>query len=78
WRELSPPRRRTRLLVTAGLAGGGLGLSAAVFLAGGDRPPPGPKVVPAVDVFMIQHSITTGQLPAQPSHRATPSTAGVP
>jgi anti-sigma factor RsiW len=71
-------RRRTRLLAAAALAGGGLGLSTAVFLAGGGRPAPGPKVVPAVDVFMVQHAITTGQLPAPPSHLATPSTVGVP
>jgi hypothetical protein len=49
----------------------GLGLTGAVFLAGGDRPPPGPKVVPAVDVFMVQHAITTGQVPAQPSSAST-------
>jgi hypothetical protein len=48
------------------VATAGLGLAAAVFLAGGDRPP-GPKVVPAVDVFMVQHAITTGQVPVQPS-----------
>jgi anti-sigma factor RsiW len=75
---VAPGRRRTRWLATAALAGGGLGLSIAVFLAGGDRPPPGPKVTPAVDVFMVQHAIITGQLPVQPPHRATPSVAGVP
>lgn len=77
-RPWAPGRRRTRWLVTAALAGGGLGLSVAAFLAGADRPPPGPKVIPAVDVFMVQHAIITGQLPVQPSHRATPSVAGVP
>jgi anti-sigma factor RsiW len=76
--QAAPARRRTRWLVTAALAGGGLGLSVAAFLAGGDRPPPGPKITPAVDVFMEQHAITTGQLPVQPSHPATPSPAGVP
>jgi anti-sigma factor RsiW len=77
-RPAGPARRRTRWLVTAALAGGGLGLSVAAFLAGGDRPPAGPKIVPAVDVFMEQHAITTGQLPVPPSHPATPSPAGVP
>jgi anti-sigma factor RsiW len=77
-RRATPARRRTRWLVTAALAGGGLGLSVAAFLAGGDRPSPGPKITPAVDVFMEQHAITTGQLPVQPSHPATPSPAGVP
>ena len=53
-------------MAAAGVATAGLGLAAAVFLAGGDRPA-GPKVVPAVDVFMVQHAITTGQVPVQPS-----------
>ena len=77
-RPAAPARRRTRWLVIAALAGGGLGLSVAAFLAGGDRPPAGPKIVPAVDVFMEQHAITTGQLPVPPSRPATPSPAGVP
>jgi anti-sigma factor RsiW len=61
-----PGHRRAWSLAAAGVATAGLGLAAAVFMAGGDRPP-GPKVVPAVDVFMVQHAITTGQVPAQPS-----------
>jgi anti-sigma factor RsiW len=64
-------------LVAAGVATAGLGLSAAVFLAGGDRPP-GPRVVPAVDVFMVQHAITTGDLPVQPSHVLTPGASKAP
>ena len=59
-------RRHAWSLAVAGLATVGLGLAAAVFLAGG-RPPPGPRVVPAVDVFMVQHAITTGEVPARPS-----------
>ena len=77
-RRVAPARRRTRWLVGAALAGGGLGLSVAAFLAGADRPPAGPKVNPAVDVFMVQHAITTGQLPVLPSRPATPSAAAVP
>jgi anti-sigma factor RsiW len=67
-------RRRRRYawsLAAAGVVTAGLGLTGAVFLAGGDRPPPGPKVVPAVDVFMVQHAITTGQVPARPSSAST-------
>jgi anti-sigma factor RsiW len=59
-------RRHAWSLAAAGVATG------AVFLAGGDRPPPGPKVVPAVDVFMVQHAITTGQVPVQPSGVPSP------
>jgi anti-sigma factor RsiW len=58
-------RRRALSLAGAGVLAAGLGLAAAVFVAGGDRPA-GPRVVPAVDVFMVQHAITTGQVPAQP------------
>jgi anti-sigma factor RsiW len=58
-------RRYAWSLVAAGVATAGLGLATAVFLAGGDRPP-GPKVVPAVDVFMVQHAITTGEVPVPP------------
>ena len=69
------PRRRRRhawSLAAAGVATAGLGLAGAVFLAGGERPPPGPKIVPAVDVFMVQHAITTGQVPAQPQPSGVP------
>jgi anti-sigma factor RsiW len=66
-------RRHARSLVAAAVATVGVGLSAAAFLAGGDRPPPGPRVVPAVDVFMVQHAITTGEVPVQPSGVPSPS-----
>jgi anti-sigma factor RsiW len=67
-------RRHAWSLAAAGVATAGLGLTGAVFLAGGDGPsPPGPKVVPAVDVFMVQHAITTGQVPAQPTGGPSPA-----
>jgi anti-sigma factor RsiW len=66
-------RRHARSLAAAAVATVGVGLSAAAFLAGGDRPPPGPRVVPAVDVFMVQHAITTGEVPVQPSGVPSPS-----
>ncbi len=65
-------RRYAWSLVAAGVATAGLGLATAVFLAGGDRPP-GPKVVPAVDVFMVQHAITTGEIPVRPAGGPSPS-----
>jgi anti-sigma factor RsiW len=60
--------RMTRPLLLAGgaaVAAAGLSLSAAAFLAGGNPPSQGPRVVPALDVFMVQHAITTGDVPAQ-------------
>jgi len=77
WLPAPGQRRHAWSLVAAGVATAGLGLAAAVFLAGGDRPP-GPRVVPAVDVFMVQHAITTGQVPVQPAGRPSPVLSTVP
>ncbi len=60
--------RWARPLLLAGgatVAAAGLSLSAAAFLAGGTPPPRGPRVVPALDVFMVQHAITTGNVPVE-------------
>jgi anti-sigma factor RsiW len=70
WARPARRRRPARSLLVAGLATAVLGLPAAVFAAGSDhRPPPGPRVVPALDVFMVQHAITSGDVPVQPSSR---------
>jgi anti-sigma factor RsiW len=71
WPGAPGRRRHAGSLVAAGVLAAGLGLGAAVFVAGGDRPA-GPRVVPAVDVFMVQHAITTGQVPVQPGGVPSP------
>lgn len=43
-------------LVAAGLAG-------AAFVAGGGSPRPEPTITPAVDMFTVQHAITSGAVP---------------
>jgi len=68
-------RRYAWSLAAAGVVTAGLGLAAAVFVAGGDKPA-GPRIVPAVDVFMVQHAITTGQVPVQPG--GAPGASKVP
>jgi hypothetical protein len=51
-------------MLTAGiLASAVAGLGAAAFFAGGEQQAPGPKVTPAVDTFLVQHAIVTGNLP---------------
>jgi anti-sigma factor RsiW len=42
------------------------GLGTAAFMAGGSPqlPEPGPRVTPAVDVFVLQHDLVTGEIPA--------------
>ena len=46
---------------------------AAAFFAGGEPQTPGPKVTPAVDTFLIQHAIVTGDLPVTPPAGGTAS-----
>ena len=53
------------------------GIGTAAFVAGGSPQvqDPGPRVIPSVDVLMVQHDMTgTGGVPAaQPSPRPSPS-----
>jgi len=62
-------RRRwpVRSIAAAGLAVAGLGLPVAAFLAGGGPREPGPTVTPAVDLFVVQHEISTGAAPVTSS-----------
>ena len=53
----------TRLLTAGLLASAMTGLGATAFFAGGEPPTPGPKVTPAVDTFLVQHAVVTGDLP---------------
>jgi hypothetical protein len=61
------PRRRwpVRSLAAASLTLAGLGVPAAAFMAGGGQQDPGPSVTPAIDVFMVQHELSGGNVPAQ-------------
>ena len=70
-------RRRwpVRSIAAAGLAVAGLGLPVAAFLAGGGPPEPGPTVTPAVDLFVMQHEISTGNAPVTSS--PSPLVSGV-
>ncbi len=64
-----------RMLTAGLLASTVAGLGAAAFFAGGEQQVPGPKVTPAVDTFLVQHAIVTGDLPVTPQ---TGGTAGHP
>jgi anti-sigma factor RsiW len=59
------PRRRwpVRSLAVAGLTLAGLGVPAAAFLAGGGQQGMGPSVTPPIDMFMLQHQISSGSAP---------------
>jgi Putative zinc-finger len=86
WTARPPWRTRgvfpaARMLTAGILASAVAGLGAAAFFAGGEQPAPGPKVTPAVDTFLVQHAIVTGDLPVTPAigpagSSASPSSSG--
>jgi hypothetical protein len=84
WTARPPWRPRgafpaARMLTAGILASTVAGLGAAAFFAGGEPQAPGPKVTPAVDTFLVQHAIVTGDLPVTPASRtAGGSAAAVP
>jgi len=69
------PRRRVRrrylMLGTVSLV---VGLGAAAFTVGGGGPAaPGPRVTPPVEMYVVEHAITTGEIPfAGPSVKTSP------
>ena len=68
WTARPPWRLRAgfpaaRMLTAGLLASAVAGVGAAAFFAGGEQQAPGPRVTPAVDTFLVQHAIVTGDLP---------------
>lgn len=62
---LSRRRWPVRSIAAAFLTVAGLGLPVAAFMAGGgSQQEPGPGVTPAIDMFMMQHELSTGDVPA--------------
>jgi len=74
---LSRRRWPVRSIAVACLAVAGLGLPVAAFLAGGGQQEPGPSVTPAVDMFVTQHEISTGDAQVSASPSPSPSVSGV-
>jgi anti-sigma factor RsiW len=80
WPGRAPWRPRagfpaTRLLTAGLLASAMTGLGAAAFFVGGEPQTPGPKVTPAVDTFLVQHAVVTGDMPVAPVAPVAPAAA---
>ena len=80
WTARPPWRPRgafpaARMLTAGILASTVAGLGAAAFFAGGEPQAPGPKVTPAVDTFLVQHAIVTGDLPVTSASAAAGGSA---
>ena len=81
WTARAPWRPRgafpaARMLTAGLLASTVAGLGAAAFFAGGEQQAPGPKVTPAVNTFLVQHAIVTGDLPVTPLTGGTAGSSG--
>jgi len=70
-----PARRRYLLLGTVSLV---VGLGTAAFTAGGGgAAAPGPRITPPVEMYSVQHAITTGEVPfTGPSDRPPAGASG--
>lgn len=55
-----PVRRRYLVLGMVSLV---VGLGTAAFSAGGGEAAPGPRITPPVEMYSVQHAITTGEVP---------------
>ncbi len=63
-RPRSAQRRRYLMLGTVSLV---VGLSTVAFTAGGGGDAaPGPKITPPVEMYSVEHAITTGEVPFAP------------
>jgi anti-sigma factor RsiW len=64
-----PVRRRYLVFGAMSLV---VGLGMAAFTAGGGEATPGPRITPPVEMYSVEHAITTGQVPfTGPSGRAS-------
>jgi anti-sigma factor RsiW len=68
------PRRRVRrryVLLTVSVV---VGLGAAAFsVGGGGQAAPGPRITPPVEMYVVEHAITTGEVPfTGPSAKPSP------
>jgi anti-sigma factor RsiW len=75
-RRPSPRRASRRRYLVLGAVSLVVGLGTAAFTAGGGgAAAPGPRITPPVEMFVVQHAITTGEVPMSgPSARPSPGT----
>jgi anti-sigma factor RsiW len=71
----SRPRRRRAPYVVAGVFSVLVaGIGGASFAVGGGEPAPGPHITPPADMFTVEHSVTTGEVPfTEPTATYVPS-----
>ena len=73
-----PPRATRRRYLVLGAVSVVVGLGAAAFTAGGGgQAAPGPRITPPVQMYSVEHAITTGEVPfTGPSARSSAAIHG--
>ena len=72
------PRHRGRYLAL-GAACVVAGVSVTAFSLGGSPPVPGPRVTPPVEMYSVEHAMTTGEIPfSGPAAEPGPESTGSP
>jgi anti-sigma factor RsiW len=67
-------RRRASYVVASVVSFLIVGVGGLSFVAGGGQGAPGPRITPQVEMFTVQHSVTTGELPlANPAATLVPA-----
>jgi anti-sigma factor RsiW len=56
-------RRRARYVALGAASCVVVGLGVAAFTVGGGQAAPGPRITPPVEMYSVEHAITTGQVP---------------
>ncbi len=54
-----------------------VGIGGAAFMMGGGQPSPGPRITPPVEMYSVEHAVTTGEVPLSgPSPSLAPEEIG--
>jgi anti-sigma factor RsiW len=71
------PRRARRRYVAIGAVSLVVGLGAAAFTMGGEgQATPGPRITPPVEMYSVEHAITTGEVPFTGPSASVPAGEG--
>jgi len=72
-----PGGRRAQYLIASVVSFLVVGVAGLSFVVGGGQGVPGPHVTPPVEMFTVEHSVTTGEVPfASPAATFLPTPAG--
>ncbi len=76
WSAGRPSRRRANYVIASVVSFVVVGVGGLSFVVGGGEGAPGPHITPPVEMFTVEHSVTTGEVPfANPAATFLPTPA---